>query len=231
MDGSMGRTLRNQTYDELVKRITSGELHPGSQIDEKQLIAELGVSRTPFREAIAKLASDGLVEGKPYRGFSVREFSAKEINDLYALRRTLECFAIKLAVDNISNVDIDRLERILNRGVSALEVADLAGYAVHDQEFHGMIARLSGSQPLIEVLERLSLQVAMCRGVANREPGFASQAAVERDAILDALRVRDAASAAMLLDAHIAHSQNAVLRSLPEFQNQHDIDEQFVRQI
>lgn len=222
MTDSKTHTLRNRTYDELVRMITSGELRPGSQIDEKALIEALGVSRTPFREAIAILASDGLVDVRPYRGFSVRRFSRKEINDLYQLRRTLECFAIRLAVENISNADIARLEQVLDNGVAALERDDLAEYGIHDVEFHGMIARLSDSSPLISVLERLSLQIQMCRTVANREPGFAEAAAEERDAILKALRARDADRAAALLDAHIAHVQNAVLANLADAEPSND---------
>ena len=113
-------TLRDRIYEELVQMITSGALPPGAPIDEKALTESLGVSRTPFREAIAILASDGLVDVRPYRGFSVRRFTRKEINDLYLLRRTLECFAIRLAVENISNLDIARLEQVLDRGVAAL---------------------------------------------------------------------------------------------------------------
>ena len=209
-------TLRNRTYDELVRMIVSGDLRAGSQIDEKMLIETLGVSRTPFREAIAILASEGLIDVRPYRGFSVRLFSRKEVNDLYQLRRTLESFAVRLAVENISNADIARLEKILDNSVASLERGDLASYGVHDAEFHAMIAQLSDSSPLITVLERLSLQIQMCRTVANREPGFAQAAALERDAILKALRARDAEHAAMLLDAHIAHVQSAVLASLAD---------------
>lgn len=216
MRSAKTHTLRNRTYDELVQMITSGALPPGSPIDEKALTEALGVSRTPFREAIAILASDGLVDVRPYRGFSVRQFTRKEINDLYLLRRTLECFAIRLAVENISNVDISRLEDALDRGVAALERMDLAEYAIHDAEFHAMIAQLSDSTPLIGVLERLSLQIQMCRVVANRHPGFAEEAARERDAILVALRARDADRAVELLDAHIGHVQRAVLDSLAE---------------
>lgn len=209
-------TLRSRIYDELVRMITEGELLPGTPLDEKALTEALGVSRTPFREAVAILASDGLVEVRPYRGFYVRSFTRKEIDDLYQLRRTLECFAIRLAVENISNADIARLETILDESVAALEREDWAAYAVHDTAFHAMIAQLSDSSPLITTLERLSLQIQMCRVLANRSESFAKEAALERDSILRALRDRDADRAAELLDAHIAHAQKTVLLNLDQ---------------
>lgn len=203
-------TLRDHTYRSLLALILSGELPPGSSLDERALTDRLGVSRTPFREAIAVLAREGLVDVRPYRGFSVHLPSAKEIDDLYQLRRVLEGFAMRLAVENISNADIARLEQVLDAGVAALEADDLDAYGVHDTEFHATFARLSQNEPLIETLERLALRIQMGRATANRNVHFAKAAASERDAILGALRARDADRAAALMDAHIAHVQRAV---------------------
>jgi DNA-binding GntR family transcriptional regulator len=207
-------TLSNRTYESLLGLILTGELPPGSPIDERALTERLGVSRTPFREAIADLAGDGLVDIRPYRGFSVHQPTPKEIDDLYQLRRTLEAFAIRLAVENISNADILRLTAVLDAGVAALEADDLETYGVHDAEFHGTIARLSGNEPLIETLERLALRIQDGRSIANRNVNFAQHAAAERDAILEALRARDADRAAALMDTHIAHVQRAVLEEM-----------------
>ena len=203
-------TLRDQTYRGLLALILSGELPPGSPLDERVLTERLGVSRTPFREAIAVLAREGLVDVRPYRGFSVHLPSPKEIDDLYQLRRVLEGFAMRLAVENISNADIARLERVLDAGIAALEADDLEAYGVHDAEFHGSLSRLAGNEPLIETLERLALRIQMGRATANKNIHFAKAAADERDAILGALRARDADRAVALMDAHIAHVQRAV---------------------
>jgi len=215
-------TLKDRLYQELLARITSGQLPPGSPIDEKTLITDLSVSRTPFREAIGSLAKDGLVEIAPYRGFTVRRFSIKEVDDLYRLRRTLESFAVRLAVENISNAHISELEHILNGAVTALEANDLHAYAERDGEFHGLIAELSGNAALIDTLARLGLQIQMCRVIANQSRGFAKRAAQERDEILAALRARDADRAAALMDAHIADVQATVIAELGKAAN--DVD-------
>lgn len=209
-------TLRERTYEEIIQMILSGELAPGAQIDERALVERCAVSRTPVREAIGILAKEGLVEIQPYRGFSVRRFTPKEVRDLYDLRRQLESFAIRLAVENVSNVHIAELEAILNASVAALEAGDMQAYGRHDRDFHDLIAELSGNDALVDTLARLSRQIQMCRMIANQSPDFPARAARERDEILDALRKRDADRAAKLMDAHILDVQQAVVRQLSE---------------
>src|ERR1700676_1349479 len=106
-------TLRERIYEEGVPLILSGELPSGGWVDEKQVIERLRVSRTPFREAIGILAKGGLVEIKPYRGFYVRSFSRNEAADLYELYKRIVCFAVELAVPQMSERDIRRLKNLL----------------------------------------------------------------------------------------------------------------------
>ncbi|EHH12899.1 GntR family transcriptional regulator [Mesorhizobium amorphae] len=207
-------TVRERTYQAVLQMILSGELAPGAAIDERALINRLDVSRTPIREAIGVLAKEGLVEIEPYRGFRVRRFTLKEVSDLYELRRALESFAIRLAVEHISNAHIAKLQTILNAGVDALEAGQMQAYGAHDQDFHELIAELSGNIALIDTLGRLSRQIQICRMIANKSPEFPKRAAIERDEILDALMARDADRAAKLMDAHILDVQQTLLQQL-----------------
>lgn len=207
-------TLREHTYDVLLNLILSGELGSGASIDERALIERLSVSRTPFREAIALLANEGLVEIRPYRGFSVRQFTQKEISDLFDFRCTLEGFAIRLAVERISNAQIARLKDALDASVAALRAGEMAEYGRCDKEFHDTIAQISGNGALIEALARLSRQIQICRAVANRDDGLAERAVQERDDILKALRERDADRAAELMELHIRDVKAQVMRTL-----------------
>jgi DNA-binding GntR family transcriptional regulator len=204
-------TLRERIYEEIVRMIVSGELPSGAALDERALTERLAVSRTPFREAIGTLAKEGLVEIRPYRGFYVRTFTAKEIEDLYELRKTLESMAARLAVQRMTEADIDRFAAMLDEGVAALQRRDMALYADRDREFHQTIARLSDNLALIETLGRLDLQIQICRLVANESDDFARRAAQERDRILQAFRARDAEAAARLMHEHIADVQSAVM--------------------
>ena len=211
MNAPQHQTLRERIYEEIVRLIVSGELPSGVSIDEKLLTERLQVSRTPFREAIGTLAKEGLIEIKPYRGFFVRSFSRKEVSDLYELRNTLECFAVELAVPQMSDAHIAGFERILDEAVAALRRGDLETYGARDREFHETIAELSGSAPLIETLSRLALQIQICRAIANESKEFAERAAQERDQILQAFRTRDIPQAKALMHAHISDVQQAVL--------------------
>lgn len=211
-------TLRERIYEEIVRMIVSGELPSGTPLDEKVLTEKLKVSRTPFREALGTLAKEGLIEIKPYRGFFVRSFSRKETDDLYELRKTLECMAVELAVPHMSDVHIAQFERLLDEAVAALKRGDMVTYGQRDRAFHETIAELSGNAALIETLSRLALQVQIGRTIANQSREFAKRAATERDEILAAFRKRDIKKASALMRAHITDVQTAVLERFVEEQ-------------
>src|SRR6202049_2123043 len=160
-------TLRERIYEEVVRLIISGELPSGGWVDEKQVIDKLRVSRTPFREAIGVLAKGGLVEIKPYLGFYVRSFSRDETADLYELYKRLECFAVELAVPQMSDRDIRRFENILIEAVVALPRGDIKTYAIRDREFHEAIAEQSGNAALIEALRQFGLQIQLCGTISG----------------------------------------------------------------
>lgn len=205
------QTLREGIYDEVVRMITSGELARGAPLDEKVLTERFSVSRTPFRETLGTLAKEGLIEIRPYRGFFVRSFTRQETKDLYDLRKVLECFAVELAVPNMSDRHVGQFRHLLDEAVSALQRGDLDAYGRHDRQFHETIAELSGNQALIETLARLSLQIQVGRTIANESRDFAERAAEERDQILSAFRARDTDRAKTLMHAHISDVQHAVL--------------------
>ncbi|WP_055045558.1 GntR family transcriptional regulator [Devosia sp. A16] len=209
-------TLRERIYEEIVRMIVSGELPSGAPLDEKALTEKLQVSRTPFREALGTLSKEGLIEIKPYRGFFVRSFSKKETEDLYELRKTLECFAVELAVPQMSDRHIANFERILDGAVAALKADDMVAYGQADREFHETIAELSGNAALIETLSRLALQIQIGRTIANESHTFAEDAARERDDILAAFRRRDIKTAVALMHAHISDVQRTVLARFEE---------------
>lgn len=209
-------TLRERIYEEIVRMIVSGELPSGTALDEKVLTEKLQVSRTPFREALGTLAKEGLIEIRPYRGFFVRSFSRQETEDLYELRKVLECFAVELAVPQMSDRHIAGFEKLLDEGVEALHRGDMETYGARDRAFHETIAELSGNAALIETLSRLALQIQVGRTIANESKDFAERAARERDEILAAFRKRDIGRARDLMHTHISDVQRAVMERFPE---------------
>src|SRR6476659_623848 len=207
--------LRERIYEEVVRLILSGELPSGGWVDEKRVIDRLRVSRTPFREAIGLLAKGGLVEIKPYHGFYVRSFSRGETADLYELYNRLECFAVALAVPQMSDGDIRQIENILVEAVVALQRDDVKTYAIRDREFYETIAEQSGNVALIEALSQFGLQIQLCGTISNVNGEFAERTAHGYDDIIQAFKARDPPRAAFLLRAHISCAQEAILARFP----------------
>jgi DNA-binding GntR family transcriptional regulator len=193
--------------------VLTGVLVPGEQINELELAAELGVSRTPVREAIGQLIADGLVEDRPYRGKYVRLFSATQVAQLYDVRAVLEAHAVRLATPRLTAEQLDRLRAILDDTQAALATGDLDWYGAADRAFHDTLASYSGNQTLIDSLQRLASQVQIVRNVANQDPAVVKRTALERPAVLAALEARDAARAAALMEEHIRGVCNAVIAS------------------
>ncbi len=204
------RTLRERIYEEVVRLILAGELPSGGWVDEKRVIDKLRVSRTPFREAIGILAKGGLVEIKPYRGFYVRSFSRSETADLYELFKWLECFAVELAVQLMSNHDIRRLENTLIETGAALQRGDTKTYAMLDREFYENIAEQSENSALIEALARAALQIQLCGTIASVSPEFVERVAHGCGDIIQAFKARDIPRAAFLVRGRINHTQEAI---------------------
>jgi DNA-binding GntR family transcriptional regulator len=210
------RTLRERIYEEVVRLILAGELPSGGWVDEKRVIGGLRVSRTPFREAIGILAKGGLVEIKPYRGYYVRSFSGSETADLYELFKSLECFAIELAVPQMSDRDIKGLEEILREADSALQRGDAKTFAVRDREFYENMAEQSGNSALIEALSRVALQIQLCGTIPSVNPEFVERTGHGCDDIIQAFKARDIPRAAFLVRGRINHTQEAILASFPD---------------
>jgi DNA-binding GntR family transcriptional regulator len=209
-------TLNERVYQRLRGSLAGGEIMPNSRLDEEALGRELGVSRTPIREAIGKLTKEGFVEYRPYQGNFVRSFSAAQVDGLYTVRQALESLAVRLAVPRLGDADLQRLIDILGEAEAALERGDLRTYGAADRQFHRAIAEYSGNETLIESLDRLSVQVRIISTVANHDPGVVARTAGERPRIVAALAARDAERAAALMEEHINGVRQAVVSELAQ---------------
>lgn len=210
------KPLNHAVYDHVRGLVLAGVLAPGEQINELELATDLGVSRTPVREAIGQLVADGLVEDRPYRGKFVRLFSAKQIAQLYDVRAVLEGHAVRLATPQLTIERLDRLRAILDDTQAALAAGDMDWYGSADRAFHETLALYSENQTLIDSLHRLASQVQIVRNVANQDPAVVQRTALERPAVLAALEARDAERAAALMQEHILGVCNAVISTHSE---------------
>ena len=203
-------TLNERVYQRIRDSVLNGTAPPHARLDEQSLAKEMGVSRTPIREAIGKLTKEGLVEYRPYQGNFVRSFTPQQVNNLYRVRVALEALAVRLAVPHLTDAQVEEFRVILDVGQDALDQGDLIGYGTADHRFHGMIAAYSGNDTLVESLDRLGLQIQVVRTAANHDPVLVRETAHQREEIVAAFRARDAVAAEQLLTEHI----DAVRRSM-----------------
>ncbi|MBE6015689.1 MAG: GntR family transcriptional regulator [Lachnospiraceae bacterium] len=148
-------TISRQVYTILKKSIVSGHYEPSQWLQEAQLSKELGVSRSPIREALKQLAADGLVKEIPNKGTFVREFSDKEMLEVYEIRGLLESYAISHLPEELSDEQKSKMENYKQRLREYYDDDDLEEYIVVDSKFHRYIIECTDNSILMELYRRV----------------------------------------------------------------------------
>ena len=218
MDGKMSTASRqNETrqgedaYDRLVLDIRAGRLKPGDRLVETDLATRLGISRTPVREAVRRLESDGLVVHQPRLGATVRKLDYLEITELYEMRGVLEGTAARLAARSASQIELEELEAI-NREMQAS--TDVRQLYEANRQFHGVLLSAARNRFLVKSVEAVQKTLLILGSSTLEESQRAAQAIEEHDAILTALKNRDGDAAEASMRAHIEAAHKARLRQL-----------------
>lgn len=144
-----------EVYEQLRRAIVEGRIRPNERLIEADLAERLAVSRTPIRESMLQLVSDGLVTSRR-RGWVVREHSAQEIQDIYEVRAALEGYAARLAAERASAEMMNEIVRVHESYVEALDSATRGHLIEHNDEFHNAVIRASGNKRLAEQIQRNS---------------------------------------------------------------------------
>jgi len=195
------RRLGDLAYEEVRKRIVSGDFAMGSRLNEVRLANDLGVSRAPVREALRRLSEEGLVVERPHLGAVVRELDASSLVDLYNVRAALESLAIRLATRQ--RMDTKPLRAIIRRMAAAAESGDYALVARHELDFHSVITNNSGNAVLMGIFHSLEGQVLM--GLALDDSGYQDleEVAREHQPLVEAIELGDEHAAAEQMQAHV----------------------------
>ncbi|KXF75334.1 GntR family transcriptional regulator [Paramesorhizobium deserti] len=204
------QSLHGEIVNRLRDMIIEGDLQPGQRIYENQLGEELGVSRTPLREALKFLASEGLVELVPSRGAMVKRFSAKDIEDMLIVIRSMEMLAARLACAKASDEGIARLRDLHDAMVRHYQAGERLEYYKLNQQIHTGIVALADNAPLAEVHGLLQSRVKRIRFVGHEGPERWAAAVAEHERIMAALEARDAETLARELDVHLANGWERV---------------------
>lgn len=189
--------------------IIEGRLAPGDQVTESRLCAELGVSRTPMREAIRTLAGEGLIVLRPGRSTIVRAFTADEVRDMLDVIAELEAMAGQKACKVATENEIAEIQAVHDTMMADYNAGERLAYYKRNQQIHSMIVAASGNATLTEMHELLQGRMKRIRFIGHNDPENWRGAVLEHEQMMDALRARKANRLAEVLRRHI---QNTWLR-------------------
>ena len=189
--------------DSLEQRIIEGEMGIGKRLDEAELSLQYGVSRTPVREALQRLAESGLAEHIPRRGTFVRAPGLTELVEMFEVMTELECMAVRLAIRRATTVDIDALTESNEACRAAFEADDTKRYYELNAAVHAQIYKMSGNGFLAAEAQRLHDRLRPFRRLQLRVRGRMSESMNEHDIILAAIRDGDAQQAVDTMRNHI----------------------------
>lgn len=205
--------LSQQAYRELVDKIVSGAYPGGTKLTEEGLCREFGISRTPIREALLKLETEGMIESLPKRGVRVRVLDADEVRELFGCRRELETLALRRAVGNIPADELAELVADLEKLPAGSDAA-MNAIVESDGKMHQLLADYCGNRYLQTILRQLLRQSAPYRIYRNR--GDCRSAARERIELIKSLQNGDVERAVKLLAAHIDRGADDLARAAAE---------------
>jgi DNA-binding GntR family transcriptional regulator len=206
--------LSNWVTISLREAILNGHFEPGEKLDQDQIAKELDVSRTPLREALKVLASEGFVEIRSYRGAYIPIVSQQDISDVYEIRWVIESEIVRQATPIIPATVLDYCEGLLHvYGNTTDHSSGDRQFYQADQEFHGTIATYSRNKLFKEILEKLNNRIVQVRTFAlHKSVTHLDHSNQEHLNILHAMRAKDASEAARLMELHLRQSADRIMK-------------------
>ncbi len=187
-------------------------LPPGQRLNEGALARDLNVSRTPLREALHRLASEGLIVAVPGRGFQARPLDVKEVFDLYEARLAVESAIVELASERANPDSLDAIDAYLDESVREHETAPIERLVQLDEGFHERVAALTGNGELVRMLRSINARIHFFRWVDMH--GRRDNTQSEHRALIAAMRARDRDRAREVVRAHITRRKEQVVEGI-----------------
>lgn len=197
-----------KVFSTIKEDILRGRYAPGDVLNERALSEELGISRTPVREALQMLAQEGWLQNEIYKGAVIREFSPRYMKEVARIRSALEVCAAEDAARNITDADIEKLEEIQGKQGEVLKNFNVLDYIMLDREFHSYIYGLSGNQELIHLLRNYYdiFRFLGAQAVLNTESRRITTLEEHRG-ILDAMKTREIPTVAAAMQKHMENTE------------------------
>ena len=208
--------LREAVCESLRNAIKKGILSAGERLMEVQLAEELGISRTPVREAIRKLEQEGYVIMLPRRGAYVSSVSVHDVQEIFEIRSALESLSIGLAARRIEPNELDELQRLLSLIEGYIKEDDIDGIVKTDIEFHDLLYQVSRNERLGVIINNLKEQLARFRKLSMSYPGRLHDTLEEHREMVEAIANGDVEAARDAAERHMERAEETLLKAMSE---------------
>ena len=213
---SFSSSLRQRIFRQIQNDILNGVYEPGENLIETKLSEELGVSRTPVREALRQLELEGLVQSVPNKGVTVKGVSADDIRDIYTIRMLIEGLAARWATEKITAEELDELKEAVDLEEFYTMKKDYSRLLKLDTRFHDIIFKASKSMPLMHTLSTFHHYIQKARKISMSSAKRAAEVLNEHKAIMQAIIDKDADRAEKLTTAHVKNASDNLLKRKAE---------------
>jgi len=204
-------SLREKVYNRIRGDITYGKLSPGERLIERDLTEKFHISRSPIREALRQLESEGLITFKNYKGITVSKLSVKQVEEIYNLRWVLESYSASLSAERATKNYVANLRNLHEKLKIAAETFDLIVWLELNTLFHDSLSQNSGNSNLIQILDILKRRIYRYKFMVLRVPGHLNQYITHHEGILKACEKNDGRMAEKYMKIHVEHIKNVLL--------------------
>jgi DNA-binding GntR family transcriptional regulator len=204
--------LKDWAYDAIKESILNLRVSPGVQLHIEDLADQMGISRTPIREALLRLESEGLVRAVPRVGFFVTEITRRDLEELFELRALLEGHATERATSFLTEEDLAHIDRLLETSVSAVEREDLDKFLETEIALHTLLIERAPNRQLVAMMESLQDLTHRERILSLESLENVRESCVEHQRIVEALHQRDGELAGRLMREHICAVRDRMLQ-------------------
>ena len=209
-------SLRDQVANNIRRAIDAGALKPGERLVEADIAGQMGTSRAPVREAIRLLEQEGLVTNVPRRGSFVVELDRKDIEEIYSLRSVLEVLAVREALPRLTAEDLEGLDDLIKEMILAADERDMTKLVEADLEFHQRIVRFASHRRLLDVWQRMYIQLRLFLAMKDQLYDNPRDVAETHIPLLEAFRSGDVETAHQVMSNHIINAGELLLSSIDD---------------
>jgi len=210
------KSLREEVYESLKKSILHGKIKAGQRLIEEQFAHQIGISRTPVREAFHKLERDELVTRLPKGGFAVRKFTKEDVEEIFGIRSALESYAAYLATLHITPDKISILEKKVDESEDALKSGDTDKVVQAHTEFHNLLYKTCKSKKLAEMINNFSDYFYRYRSALLQTKGGFHYSLEDHRQMLAAMKKKNPALVERLVRKHLARGKEIVMKEIDE---------------